>query len=246
VKRLLISLLLIGSVAYLLNTGFLARTSLVGGSGEQTASSPPQAVSAEMAETSAGADPQPSSSTPHNSPHAISVDQPPSEDVDARSSSPPPDKQEQPTSAAAQAPPTPAEPSNATPAVPPGVSSSEFVRITSIASVRNGPSASNKIIGTAQTGAVAQVLARDSGWVQIRDPASSNTGWISSESVVSLGERTDAEAVASDQKDASAEAEQDSSTPAARSPAKHRHASVRKGRHWRGRIVIGPWRFFFR
>jgi hypothetical protein len=59
VKRLLISLLLIGSVAYLLNTGFLARTSLVGGSGEQTASSPPQAVSAEMAETSAGADPQP-------------------------------------------------------------------------------------------------------------------------------------------------------------------------------------------
>ena len=233
-KRLLISLLLIGSVAYLLNTGFLARSSLVGGSGEQTASSPPQAVSAEMAETSAGADPQPSPSTPHNSPHAISVDQPPSEDVDARSS------------AAAQAPPTPAEPSNATPAVSPGVSTSEFVRITSIASVRNGPSASNKIIGTAQTGAVAQVLARDSGWVQIRDPASSNTGWISSESVVSLGERTDAEAVASDQKDASAEAEQDSSTPAARSPAKHRHASVRKGRHWRGRIVIGPWRFFFR
>ena len=87
-KRLLILLLLIGSVAYLLNTGFLARTSLVGGSGEQTASSPPQAVSAEMAETSASPDPGPSPSGPRNSPHAISVDQPPSEEVDAVSSSP--------------------------------------------------------------------------------------------------------------------------------------------------------------
>jgi SH3 domain-containing protein len=246
VKRLLISLCLIGGVAYLFNAAFLARTSPVGGTGEKDASSHPQVFSAEMAETSASPDPGPSPSGPRNSPHAISVDQPPSEEVDAVSSSPP-EKQEQPTSPATEAPPLPqaAEPANATPGVPQS-GTSEFVRVTSRAKVRNGPGASNKIIGTAHPGAVARVLAHDSGWVQIRDPASSNTGWISSDSVTSLGETTDAQSTASDQKEASAEAEQDSSTSAARPATKHRHASVRKRRHWRGHIVIGPWRFFHR
>ena len=56
----------------------------------------------------------------------------------------------------------------------------EFVTITSAASVRNGPSASADIIGRAQAGARARVASRDSGWSQIVDPASGNTGWVDS------------------------------------------------------------------
>jgi SH3-like domain-containing protein len=56
----------------------------------------------------------------------------------------------------------------------------EFVTITSAASVRNGPSASADIIGRAHAGARARVASRDSGWSQIVDPASGNTGWVDS------------------------------------------------------------------
>jgi SH3-like domain-containing protein len=54
----------------------------------------------------------------------------------------------------------------------------EFVKVTSPASVREGPSASSAIIGIAHPGAEAQVVSRDSDWVQIIDPGSKKTGWI--------------------------------------------------------------------
>src|SRR5262249_20340566 len=54
----------------------------------------------------------------------------------------------------------------------------EFVKVTSPASVRKGPSASSAIIGIAYTSAEAQVVSRDGDWVQIIDPDSKKAGWI--------------------------------------------------------------------
>jgi len=72
----------------------------------------------------------------------------------------------------------------ATPAGPeapshPG-SGDQLLKVTSGASIRNGPSASADIIGTAYTGAEVRVASRDSGWTQIVDPSSGNRGWIDS------------------------------------------------------------------
>jgi hypothetical protein len=88
----------------------------------------------------------------------------------------------------------------------------------------------------------AEVLARESGWVRIRDPASSNTGWISADSVLSVG----GEAAVGNEQQASTEAEDDSSPSVARGESKQRHAAVRKRPHWRGRVVFGGLRIFFR
>lgn len=60
----------------------------------------------------------------------------------------------------------------------------ERVKVASAANVRSGPSASAAIIGIAHVGAEAEVVARDSEWVQIIDPAFSQTGWIHSKSLV--------------------------------------------------------------
>ena len=56
----------------------------------------------------------------------------------------------------------------------------EFATIT----IRNGPSASADVIGRAHAGARARVASRDSGWSQIVDPASGNTGWVGSNVLV--------------------------------------------------------------
>jgi len=59
----------------------------------------------------------------------------------------------------------------------------ELLRVKSAASIRNGPSGSAKVIGTASTGAEIEVKAREGSWVQFVDPSSGNTGWIHSSSV---------------------------------------------------------------
>ena len=59
----------------------------------------------------------------------------------------------------------------------------EHVRVTEPANIRDGPSASTTLLGTAQTGATAQVVSRQEEWVQIIDPASRKTGWIQSSSL---------------------------------------------------------------
>ncbi len=64
------------------------------------------------------------------------------------------------------------------------VPSRERVKVAAAANIRSGPSASAAIIGIAHVGAEAEIAARDSEWVQIIDPASSNTGWIHSRSLV--------------------------------------------------------------
>jgi uncharacterized protein YgiM (DUF1202 family) len=59
----------------------------------------------------------------------------------------------------------------------------EHVRVTELANIRDGPSASTTLLGTAQPGATAQVVSRQEEWVQIIDPASRKTGWIQSSSL---------------------------------------------------------------
>jgi hypothetical protein len=56
----------------------------------------------------------------------------------------------------------------------------QLLKLTSAVSIRNGPSASADIIGTAYAGAEVRVASRNSGWVQIVDPSSGRAGWIDS------------------------------------------------------------------
>ena len=56
----------------------------------------------------------------------------------------------------------------------------EHIKVTSPASIRGGPSTSAPIIGVTQPGAEAQVISRQSEWVQIIDAASKKTGWVES------------------------------------------------------------------
>jgi uncharacterized protein YraI len=60
------------------------------------------------------------------------------------------------------------------------IQQAEHIRVTSPASVREGPSTSTAIIGIAQPGAEAQVVSRQADWVQIIDPDSKKTGWVQS------------------------------------------------------------------
>jgi hypothetical protein len=60
----------------------------------------------------------------------------------------------------------------------------EFVMIISAASLRDGPSATARLIGRAYAGARARVASRDSGWAQIVDPASGHSGWVNASVLV--------------------------------------------------------------
>ena len=54
----------------------------------------------------------------------------------------------------------------------------KLLKLRSVASLHIGPSNSAKVIGTAQADTEAEVVSRDSGWVQIVDPLSGRSGWI--------------------------------------------------------------------
>jgi hypothetical protein len=68
----------------------------------------------------------------------------------------------------------------------PGPNEAERVKVVSEASVRSGPSTSATVIGTAHAGAEARVVSRKGGWVHIIDPASSRMGWIYSKFIASV------------------------------------------------------------
>jgi hypothetical protein len=53
--------------------------------------------------------------------------------------------------------------------------------------IRNGPSLTADVIGTASPGAQFHLKAREDGWIQFVDPASGNTGWIESKRVAKPG-----------------------------------------------------------
>ena len=65
--------------------------------------------------------------------------------------------------------------------VPPNqaeLSALDFLKVSSAAHIRSGPSFSAEIVGIAPAGASVQAAARFSEWVLIIDPWSWETGWI--------------------------------------------------------------------
>jgi uncharacterized protein YraI len=142
----------------------------------------PQIATVELAKT---APPQPEQFEPINpaaadKPHAITVEQAPSAaPALANLPSPVPAQEQPPQTEARQA---------AANSIP---NQAEQLRVTSAASIRNGPSASADVIGTAFAGARVQVAARDSSWTQIVDPSSGNRGWIDSTLLAPLTPRVD-------------------------------------------------------
>ena len=137
------------------------------------------------------------------------------------------------------------------PAESPSTPKDEFVMITSAASLRDGPSASAHLIGRAYAGARARVASRDSGWAQIVDPASGNTGWVDSNVLVpSATTETAATGEAPDGAlDTSLEDQRAQTSKKAHSANKSKHAANTKHRrsnyHYYGRRRFA-FRFFFR
>jgi Bacterial SH3 domain len=180
-KRVLLSLLVIGAIFYPAYTYFAANdepksAGRIAAPGQATVRASPAVEGigeAQAAEEPGGADP-----AAPNSAHAITVEQAPAQaTAEAPSQAP----------AQAQAPaPSPPTPEATQP--PPGASAEAspdakpdhpaFMKVTSPTSIREGPSVSSAIIGIAHLGAEAQVVSRDSDWVQIIDPGSKKTGWI--------------------------------------------------------------------
>jgi hypothetical protein len=64
--------------------------------------------------------------------------------------------------------------------LPAGSSEPDVLKVHHAATIRNGPAATAKVIGTASPGAELQVKARENGWIQFVDLTSGNTGWIES------------------------------------------------------------------
>jgi SH3-like domain-containing protein len=264
-KRVLLSLLVIGGVFYPAYLYFAGNGANLGG-GEpkitaQDASSeqanPPDMAAVEEAE--AAEKPEKSDAADAmrpavpNSRHAITVEQAPS---------PAPEAAEAPSQTPPETPPQAPAPQSSPPAAgstqqssPPNAEASseakpnqpEFVKVTSPASVRKGPSGSSAIIGIAHSGAEAQVVSRDSDWVQIIDPDSKKTGWIHQSFLVPQTEPSSRPAsqqeidaaLAAPAPDESKTASADSG-PSAKSRS-HKHGSSHK-RHRRA----FAWGFIFR
>ncbi|HET7447606.1 MAG TPA: SH3 domain-containing protein, partial [Methyloceanibacter sp.] len=68
------------------------------------------------------------------------------------------------------------------PVVVPGASSSsgkdEWVELSSYVNVRNAPSPAAETLRIAQKGVKLHVIGRESKWVEVTDPATSETGWV--------------------------------------------------------------------
>jgi hypothetical protein len=70
---------------------------------------------------------------------------------------------------------------------PPSTAEAEMLKVTEAATIRNGPSATAKVIGTATPGAELDVRGHENGWIQFVDPSSGNSGWIQSNLVAEAG-----------------------------------------------------------
>jgi uncharacterized protein YraI len=123
-----------------------------------------------------------------------------------------------------------------------------FMRVTSPASIREGPSTSAAIVGVAQPGAEAQIVARSSDWVEIIDPGSKKTGWIHesflapTESASRPVSPPEVEAALAATPESESATDDDLSSPLKSKP--RRHAS--RHRHHRHSIVLGPFILRFR
>ena len=54
----------------------------------------------------------------------------------------------------------------------------DWVRPSAYVNLRDGPSSTARAIGVVAKGAKLRVVARKRGWVQVSDPATSQSGWI--------------------------------------------------------------------
>jgi hypothetical protein len=77
-------------------------------------------------------------------------------------------------------------------AVPAPSAAPEMFKVSKAATIRNGPSATAKVIGTATPGAELQVTKHEGDWIQFVDPSSGNSGWIESSLVADANGSTDA------------------------------------------------------
>jgi uncharacterized protein YgiM (DUF1202 family) len=126
---------------------------------------------------------------------------------------------------------------------PPSIpNKAELLKVTSAASIRNGPSASADVIGTAFAGAQVQVAARDSGWTQIVDPSSGNRGWIDSMLLAPLTPSVDT-ATTEDFEQISEDETEDALIESKPTPKAKKHRAKRHyGRH--GFAIRFGWRRF--
>jgi len=170
-KRVLLSLLVLGGVLYAAHALFsaddvepsAAEPAPTGTTVDQVGAQPAKVDDAKAAEDSQALSAEALTPSPADSRHAIAVEAAPS---------PAPTE----TSAAPAIISTPGANGAASPNVEPQPAA--FMRVTAPASIREGPSTSAAIVGVAQPGAEAQIIARSSDWVEIIDPGSKKTGWI--------------------------------------------------------------------
>jgi SH3-like domain-containing protein len=226
--RILLTLLFVGFVLYVAQAIF---------AGEETTPSSAKTAGEAGAETGAASDAKAPAAqaltaeelapSPANSKHAITVEQAalPAKNSAGSETAPP------------------AQPRNAE--VPPQAPSDpSFVKVMSPASIREGPSTSAAIVGVAQPGAEAQVVAHKSDWIEIIDPGSKKTGWIHQSFLVPQANPS-ARAVPPQELDAAlarpendAEAAGDDVQPSI-TPKKRKHASRHRRRHHRHGIAFG-------
>ena len=123
----------------------------------------------------------------------------------------------------------------------------EHIKITSSASIREGPSTSSAIIGVAKQGAEAQVVSRQSEWVQIIDAASKRTGWVAS-SFLESNSQPGSQALSKQEIEAALDArdEADSSVPETSKPSMVPRASKKHGSRHSHRRRGYSFRFLFR
>jgi hypothetical protein len=176
-KRLLLPLWLVGAVLYLVSTLLFANAIWFGADDDPKpaaknviSTSPAYPEVAELPATAQPEQLDPINPAAAGTPHAITVEQTSSEAPALANLPAPVDLEEQ--------PPTADEAPQALARAYPN--QAELLKVTSEAIIRNGPSASADIIGTAYAGARVHVASRDAGWTQIVDPSSGNRGWIDS------------------------------------------------------------------
>ena len=123
----------------------------------------------------------------------------------------------------------------------------EHIKITSPTSIREGPSTSTAIVGVAKQGAEAQVVSRQSDWVQIIDAASKKTGWVES-SFLETNSQPRSQALSKQEIEAALDArdEADSSAPETSKPSMVPRASKKQGSRHGHRRRGYSFRFLFR
>ncbi|MFZ2018745.1 MAG: SH3 domain-containing protein [Methyloceanibacter sp.] len=240
-KRVLLSLVVIGGVLYAAHALFsaddvepsAAQPAPTGTTLDQKGAQPAKIDDAKAAEDAQALSAEALTPSPADSRHAIAVEGAPS---------PAPAE----TSAGPEATSSPGANGEASPG--PSPQHATFMRVTSPASIREGPSTSAAIVGIAQPGAEAQIVARSSDWVEIIDPGSKKTGWIHqsflapTESASRPVSPPEVEAALAATPESESATDDDLSPTLKSKP--HRHAS--RHRHHRHSIVLGPFILRFR